>query len=167
MKRYLVICLVTPQVQCKKQWVVISFHHFPLFTDGLPFLLNGQRCVLRVPWVCTHCCQRYLSPAKPPGLHLDSHRAELTSESCNGQATPEQSQRDELEGAAVPAFPKTLGQRSQSLQGMSLAQPGHAFVLAIPYAKHKVQLDQHLFHTSYGPSFASLQVRDVMNSVNC
>lgn len=63
---------------------------------------------------------------------------ELTSESCNGQATPEQSQIDELEGAAVQAFPKTLAQRSQSRRahrGMSLAHPGHAFVLATPYPK--------------------------------
>lgn len=28
-------------------------------------------------------------PSKALGLHLDSHGAELTSESCNGQATPD------------------------------------------------------------------------------
>lgn len=85
------------------------------------------------------CCQRYPeSPAKPLGLNLHSHGVELTSESCNGQATPEQSQIDELEEAAGQAFPKTLAQRPQTPRahrGMSLAHPGHPFVLAMPYAK--------------------------------
>lgn len=37
-------------------------------------------------------------PSKAPGV---TPGVELTSESCNGQATPEQSQTDGLEGAAV------------------------------------------------------------------
>lgn len=49
--------------------------------------------------------------------------------------------------------------------GMSLAHPGHPFVLAIPVCQVP-DLDHHSFHTSCGASIASLQVRDVMNGAN-
>lgn len=48
---------------------------------------------------------------------------------------------------------------------MSPAHPGHPFVLAVPVCQVP-DLDQHSFHMSCGPSFASHQVRDVMNSAN-